>query len=476
MRQFFLSFLVVMAGFSSIVFASPYQAAQSGDVAELRGYRFEGIDLFLPDERGFIPYELAALYADPSNQDSLRKNVEVMLWLKEYKPEMHKYGEASIKLVQAGLQDLGYDAGSVDGKLGNKTVDAIKQYQKDHELAETGTLAPHWLGAFHRDLLKSIQQKLTSLGYNTKGTDGLMGPNTESALRAYRKRKALPQIDYAKLDAELVTSVDKQFGINQQKVQAEKDKAARQIEESSTKYLQAGLLTLGYSVGKVDGQLGSRTEKALVSFQKKYKLSQTGKFDDKTRATFDTAVLKETQRKLNALGFNTGKPDGKMGKKTQRAITQFKQKNKSANGTGVSYQLVNTVDMEFDAIYNKRSKTAKKATTKKSTKQPTKSSTKATFNATKRPTTAKSNTNKTSTSSDIVKADNSNNSKTSSVSSKSAKGRMSFKRDSGRVVGCSISGRNIPIEWCEPFYPLPKNNHCEATFKSSGGVINLWCK
>lgn len=469
MKQFFL-FILCLTAFIGRGFASPYEAAQKGDVDTLRNYRFEGIDLFLPDERGFIPYELAALYADPSDPESLRKNVEVMLWLKEYKPEMHRYGKASIKLVQAGLADLGYDAGSVDGMLGDKTVEAIKQYQKDNELAETGSLGPHWLGAFHRDLLKSMQKKLTTLGYNTKGSDGLIGPNTETALQKYRKAKDLAQPDYAKLDADLVVSVDGQFDKALQKQQAEKDKAERLREESSTKYLQAGLLTLGYSVGQIDGEFGNRTQKALTSFQKKYKLPRTGKFDSQTKSTFDTAVLKETQRKLQAMGYKTGKPDGKMGPKTTNSINRYKKNNRTGRGGSglLTYQLVSSVDRNFDAKYAKGKKSSSSSGSSSSSrdKKP----------ATSTKNSASNDKSELKSSNKDVIVEKTSNTKTSSISAKAAKGRMSFQRNSGRVVGCSISGRDIPIEWCEPFYPLPKNNHCEATFKASGAVVNLWCK
>ncbi|MGG1674952.1 L,D-transpeptidase family protein [Neobacillus sp. NRS-1170] len=36
-----------------------------------------------------------------------------------------------------------------------------------------------------------LQQKLTSLGYNTKGTDGIFGVNTENALRQFQKARKL---------------------------------------------------------------------------------------------------------------------------------------------------------------------------------------------------------------------------------------------------------------------------------------------
>nr|WP_238159026.1 peptidoglycan-binding domain-containing protein [Priestia megaterium] len=39
--------------------------------------------------------------------------------------------------------------------------------------------------------VKELQQKLTSLGYNTKGTDGIFGANTEAAVRNFQKDNKL---------------------------------------------------------------------------------------------------------------------------------------------------------------------------------------------------------------------------------------------------------------------------------------------
>lgn len=41
-------------------------------------------------------------------------------------------------------------------------------------------------------LVRSLQGKLTKLGYDTKGIDGDFGKNTESALKEYQKKEGLP--------------------------------------------------------------------------------------------------------------------------------------------------------------------------------------------------------------------------------------------------------------------------------------------
>lgn len=612
----FVALSSIWLGLSVAYAKSPYEAARQGDLEVLRQQRFEGIDLFIPDERGFIPYELAALHANPEKPKVLQRHVETMLWLKEYQAQKHRYGKAANTLVQAGLNALGYDAGKPDGILGENTGNAIRDYQRDNELAETGRLGPQWLGMFYQDSLKDLQYKLTKLGYNTYGTDGLMGAKTRNAMLKYRHDKGLSAPDYPYLDGLLLASVDTDFSTQEKHKKIAIAEKARQKSLSQTRYAQAGLRALGHRVGQIDGKMGSKTANAIKAFQKKnrltvngeldnqtlqtmrsrflkntqkklnrigysvgqpdgklgkrtiaalrkyrtqkglserggvdsdlltglhseyvaaenqrkaaeaetkrtkdsqrirfaqaglrtlghrvdidglvgsntttaiksfqkrYRLKRTGKADTATYAKMKTIFLKETQRKLNILGYKAGSPDGQMGKRTQTAIKNFRRKQKLF-GNGLTADLIAAVDDNYDNHASRRASqksqgttASAKSTNKKSSKskkqaQSTASSSKKTASKPRIVSTSKP---KKTSSRKTVKTSR----KPSRVSGRSAKGRMKFSRKSGRVIGCNVAGRNIPIEWCEPFYPLPRNNHCEATFKpSSGAVINLWCK
>ena len=44
------------------------------------------------------------------------------------------------KDVQAALQNAGYYSGNIDGKIGGKTIEAIKQFQKDNNLKVDGVV------------------------------------------------------------------------------------------------------------------------------------------------------------------------------------------------------------------------------------------------------------------------------------------------------------------------------------------------
>jgi peptidoglycan hydrolase-like protein with peptidoglycan-binding domain len=53
-----------------------------------------------------------------------------------------------VRKVQMTLTAEGYDAGEIDGRLGSKTLGAIKQAQQDRELEPTGRLDRRTLAAF----------------------------------------------------------------------------------------------------------------------------------------------------------------------------------------------------------------------------------------------------------------------------------------------------------------------------------------
>ncbi|ODA66865.1 putative peptidoglycan binding domain protein [Methyloligella halotolerans] len=55
-----------------------------------------------------------------------------------------------VRAVQQTLADLGYAPGPVDGMMGRNTADAIRQFQKDRKLAETGEISPTLLQEMER--------------------------------------------------------------------------------------------------------------------------------------------------------------------------------------------------------------------------------------------------------------------------------------------------------------------------------------
>jgi len=54
--------------------------------------------------------------------------------------------------------------------------------------------------ALRRSEARQLQSRLTANGFNTGGVDGVIGPNTIAAIRAFQKSKGLTPDGYASLD------------------------------------------------------------------------------------------------------------------------------------------------------------------------------------------------------------------------------------------------------------------------------------
>ena len=50
--------------------------------------------------------------------------------------------DLAIRQVQGILHEQGYNPGPIDGLMGNKTRAALRQFQLDHRLPETGRIDP----------------------------------------------------------------------------------------------------------------------------------------------------------------------------------------------------------------------------------------------------------------------------------------------------------------------------------------------
>src|SRR5262245_7932192 len=104
-----------------------------------------------------------------------------------------------IAAAQQRLKDRGYYAGPVDGVMGPRTAAALRAYQRDHGLSATGQLDSQTSGALVSETtvvtpavdVRTAQRQLKERGYYTGPVDGVIGPATENALRAYQRDRGL---------------------------------------------------------------------------------------------------------------------------------------------------------------------------------------------------------------------------------------------------------------------------------------------
>jgi len=106
-----------------------------------------------------------------------------------------------IAAAQQRLKDRGYYGGPVDGVMGPRTAAALRAYQRDRGLSATGQLDSQTASALSETTtatvvtsagdIRTAQRQLKERGYYAGPVDGVIGPATENALRAYQRDRGL---------------------------------------------------------------------------------------------------------------------------------------------------------------------------------------------------------------------------------------------------------------------------------------------
>ena len=212
------------------------------------------------------------------------------------------FGSAA-KAVQQLLIDAGVSLrGGADGEFGRVSEAALKEYQKDHGLDQTGVadeatllaltgsvvavpteyaqlvgLRPGALG----DSVAALQRRLLDIGITVRGgVDGVFGPATAQALKAFQDQRGL----------EKTAIVDEVTAIA-----LSKDSSKEESYGSTTGYgvygeggsrvlsLQTALTQAGITLrGGADGWFGSATSAAIMRFQRREGLQVTGVINNET--------------------------------------------------------------------------------------------------------------------------------------------------------------------------------------------------
>ncbi len=114
--------------------------------------------------------------------------------------------EDRIMAAQEALEALGYDPGPADGVAGGNTERAVRTFQEEFGLAVTGEVSAALVdrmlaevagggasaekrlerGGLLRSYTRAVQDGLRRLGYDPGPVDGLVGPMTRKAVRAWQ--------------------------------------------------------------------------------------------------------------------------------------------------------------------------------------------------------------------------------------------------------------------------------------------------
>lgn len=222
-----------------------------------------------------------------------------------------------VYVLQQDLVYFNYLSGYyMDGYYDDATVNAVKAFQKDNNMEETGVLDLHTrrylytspvveddeakqdaegtltvrlsIGA-HGTKVADAQMRLKAGGWLLGNADGIFGEKTKAAVIALQKayglypdgiigEKTWPiinSIDVTNADPELVDPEEKVYTISTTKLYAG-------CRGTAVTKLQQMLTDLGYYSGDIDGKFGPLTKEAVIAFQADKGLVEDGVVGTKT--------------------------------------------------------------------------------------------------------------------------------------------------------------------------------------------------
>ena len=229
---------------------------------------------------------------------------------------------ANVKLLQNALAQMGYLASDkVTGYFGDVTESAVKKFQKDNGISQTGKAAKQTIEKINAIIggtkldtsrvykagdedegVKILQQRLYELGYlDKKYVTGYYGSITVAAVKKFQKNNQISQTGtVANLTLEALNSASVKFN----KVEQGSSNLPESIAKPGTlrfgdtgnqvKNLQNNLKKLGYFKGEATGEFGNVTKQAVINFQKAYSLTADGIAGSKTLAKISAAISGKT--------------------------------------------------------------------------------------------------------------------------------------------------------------------------------------
>ncbi len=114
---------------------------------------------------------------------------------KTYRPSIPATTEG--RDIQSSLNYFGFDAGTVDGRVGPATRSAISDYQRYMGYEETGTLT-----SFQRHLLTSSYLRAEAAGERNLGLIAGLPDGTKGLLKVYRQELASGTVQQRSLEPE----------------------------------------------------------------------------------------------------------------------------------------------------------------------------------------------------------------------------------------------------------------------------------
>ena len=272
--------------------------------------------------------------------------------------QVAQYSNTVLEL-QRELNQLGFNAGPVDGVMGARTRSAIRAYQGDSQLLvdgqPTASLLSHVRATgqgrtpppappatstseLSSQLVADIQDALRGSGYPTGRESGRLDDQTRAAIRRYESDHGL--LMSGEPSAELLRHL-------RERASAAPAPSAMAVDANTLARIQAELRERGYPIPLISGRMDAPTRQAIREYQQGQGASVTGEpsqalLDALRTGSADTTpelgLSREqraaAQRALNARGYDAGPPDGVLGPRSRVAIRTFQAANQlGATGT-----------------------------------------------------------------------------------------------------------------------------------------------
>ena len=278
-----------------------------------------------------------------------------------YAVELIQLGTSSkyVKQLQEDLTELKFYDGKISGNAGEMTIEAIKAFQKKHNLTQDGIAGASTLAKIEKELgrteskyglssssssgssssavtgnddVRTMQAGLKKLGLYTGDVTGNIGTKTEAAIRAFQQKYNLTV--NGKVNSATLSKLKSVLGGEVT------SSSTSSVASEDVMTMQEGLKDLGLYYGEITGKIGTKTEAAIRAFQQKYDLTVNGKANSATlsklksvlggeknsSSSADVEDVMAMQSGLKKLGLYTGDVTGNIGTKTETAIRAFQKK------------------------------------------------------------------------------------------------------------------------------------------------------
>ncbi|WP_342077667.1 peptidoglycan-binding domain-containing protein [Yoonia sp. SS1-5] len=200
-----------------------------------------------------------------------------------------------------------------------------------------------------RNERRAIQRNLTILEYNTRGVDGIFGPGSRGAIRNWQQRNGFEQTSF--LTREQINRIDAQASRRRAEIEAEEARAREEAlrldraywDETGARGDEAGYraylnrypegIFAGEAQAKLDEITGAAREREEEAQRQAQQEQGNAAQEQERRLNVNPVLARLIESRLDQLGFNPGRVDGRFDRDTRGAISRY-QSNRGLPATG----------------------------------------------------------------------------------------------------------------------------------------------